>query len=1062
MRLSVLGTVELRVGGEPIDLGQRMERCLLGVLALDPGQPVPTGRLIELLWGGNPPASPRSALQVHVSRLRKRLAAAPAFRLTRRGDGYALDADPAAVDACELRRLAAEARAAEDLTARAALLEQAGNLGTGPLFGEAATEAVAEQFRPAYEELALSVTELRLETQLALGAHHEQLPELAELTARHPLRERFAELYMLALYRSGRRADALDAYHRAGGALRGELGLSPGPALENLHVAILRDDPALAAPEREVPSRPAPAQLPPAIGDFTGREPELSELDGLLPHDEEAPSGLVLVSTVAGTGGVGKTALVLHWAHRVRDRFPGGQLFLNLHGYSHAPALSPLEGLSRFLRALGVPAEEVPLDLDEAAALYRTLMGGRQVLVVLDNAGSAEQVRPLLPGSPGSLAVVTSRDRMAGLVARDGARRMNLGVLSPAESAALLSRLLGPGRVAREPEAAAELAGLCGHLPLALRVTAAYLADEPGLSLAGHAATLRDGSRLTALELEGDEPSSIRAAFGLSYEKLPAQASELFGLLGLVPGPDFTAQTAAALAGTEPGHAVQLLDRLAAAHLVEDTGGGRYALHDLLREYAAEKATGSTEPLRGLSRHYLGRAAAAAELLYPQMLRLPVPAEPDVFAGPPAALSWLDTELPGLLAMIRSDGAEVAWLLADLLRGYFYTRSDVVSWQAAATAGLAAATAAGDLRGQAAGLMSLGLLRLCTGDLAQAMPAYERAASLSREDGWLAGEAAAQGNLGHGYFITGDMPAAEACLTRALELNRATGQRNSEGLNLNNLGTVHLRQGHLNQARTCFEESAALHRETGALAALVLPLDNLGTIALWQARLADAEAFYREALDVASQTGNIPQAQHARVGLAEVALVLGRYDEALALALEALDLARQGSDPLMESTAAGWAGIVLSAQGSDEEAAQRLRGALDALPEDQHGPAQTEQLSYAAGLECRAGRLAEARSMAERAVAGSQLPGRGVVESTARAHLAAILIASGDLAGAAEQARLAVRLGRQFGTPLREALGLVMLGHATGDPAHRRAALEIYTAAGVPQPMRDDQWPALR
>jgi hypothetical protein len=391
--------------------------------------------------------------------------------------------------------------------------------------------------------------------------------------------------------------------------------------------------------------------LPADVTAFTGRRRQLEALDGLL--ESGADTTAVVISAIAGTAGVGKTGLAVHWAHRVRDRFPDGQLYVNLRGYAPTPPASPLEALAGVLRALGVAAEQVPVETEQAAGLYRTLLADKRMLVLLDNARDPDQVRPLLPGGPGSLVVVTSRHRLSGLVVKEGACRLTLDVLTPEEANQLLARLLGETRVHAEPAAAAELARACAHLPLALRIAAATLADRPQLSIAGYVAELGQGDRLGALAVDGDEQAAVRAAFDLSYAALAPGARRLFRLLGLVPGPEVTADAAAALTGTLPERAARLLDRLAAAHLIDQDTAGRFAFHDLLRLYAAERArhedTGEERKAatRRLLDWYLHTVDAAARMLYPDKLRLPLPlaeaprpATP--FADHRGALAWCE------------------------------------------------------------------------------------------------------------------------------------------------------------------------------------------------------------------------------------------------------------------------------------------------------------------------------------------------------------------------------------------------------------------------------------
>jgi DNA-binding SARP family transcriptional activator len=502
IRFGVLGPLEVLADGQPVALGGPQQRGLLAVLLLDANRVVSQERLVSDLWGDDPPATARSLLHGCVAGLRRVLPPGPdGQRLVTRSPGYLLRVAPGELDVARFEALAASTGSGHSLEEAAATLRAALALWRGPALHDLPLEA-CRSAAARLDERRLVVLERRIDVDLRLGKFADVAIELGVLMREHPLRERLWAQLMLALYGSGRQADALAAFRTLRAGLVDELGIEPSALLQQVERSVLTGGDALAAYSREIggpalelvpaasPGTPVPAQLPAAVSAFTGRAGELERLDGLL-----ADVGSSAVAVVAGAAGVGKTALAVHWAHAVRDRFTGGQLYVDLRGHASTAPMTPFEALAGLLPALGVAPDRVPTDLDQAAALYRTMLADRRMVVVLDNAGSAEQVRPLLPG-PGSVVVVTSRHRLGGLVARDGAIHIALDVLTPAEAFALLSRLLRRQRIHAAPAATGELAELCGFLPLALRAAAANLILQTTQPVAGHR---HGGARTTDL-----------------------------------------------------------------------------------------------------------------------------------------------------------------------------------------------------------------------------------------------------------------------------------------------------------------------------------------------------------------------------------------------------------------------------------------------------------------------------------------------------------------------------------------------------------------------------------
>jgi DNA-binding SARP family transcriptional activator len=646
----ILGALEVSADGRALDLGGSRQQRVLAALLLSPDRVVPLARMIEAGWGGDPPATVERQARNRVAALRAILTRHGGF-IDTEGSGYVLRLGTSSLNALVFDELVARGREAGD----PALFRQALALWRGPALAGLGGDLLSRE-AAALEEKRLVAVEECVELELAAGRHAKLLTGIRALVAANPLREKLTGHLMTILYRLGRRDEALDVYRSLATRLADDLGIDPSPALRRIHDAVARDTDPAALSNRDVV---VPRQLPADVSGFTGRVGDLARLDALW-SDGQSESAVV-ISAVDGTAGVGKTALAVHWAHSVRDKFPDGQLFANLRGYDLTPPVRPLDALGGFLRALGVPGPDVPDDLDRAATAYRNLLADRRVLVVLDNAASADQVGALLPDTAGCLALVTSREALTEIVGRGG-RRLVLDVLAPDDAFALLARILGEDRLAAEPDAVADLARLCAHLPLALRIAAANLGDSE--SIAGYVDRLRAGNRLAALAIEGDEQAAVRTTFEFSYAGLPEPARRAFRLLGLAPGPDFTVEATASLAAVPPDEARQLLDRLAAAHLIDERAPGRYTFHDLLRLYAGELVdeheTGADRhaALHRLFDHYLRSSYTADRLYAPHRGVKPLPPEPPgvtsvELADADEALAWFDTEHATLLGAIE-------------------------------------------------------------------------------------------------------------------------------------------------------------------------------------------------------------------------------------------------------------------------------------------------------------------------------------------------------------------------------------------------------------------------
>jgi tetratricopeptide (TPR) repeat protein/transcriptional regulator with XRE-family HTH domain len=690
---------------------------------------------------------------------------------------------------------------------------------------------------------------------------------------------------------------------------------------------------------------PVPRELPADVGGFAGRAVELAELDLLLPDaiqdDGGGPVGPVVISAVSGTAGVGKTALAVRWAHRVAAAFPDGQLYVNLRGYDPDRPVSAAEALAGFLRALGVAGQDIPLEEAERAARFRSLVAGRRLLVVLDNAASVEQVRPLLPGTGSAMVVVTSRDSLAGLVARDGARRLDLDLLPAAEAVALLRALIG-GRAEADPAAAEALAGLCARLPLALRVAAELAVARPAVSLTGLASELTDQRRLDLLDAGGDSRTAVRAVFSWSYQHLDPGVARGLRLAGLHSGPDFDRYAVAALTGMTADQAINLLDALARAYLIHGTGPGRYSMHDLLRSYARELAAchdGAAEARAALTHlfdYYLRSAAAAIDTMFPaesdRRGRLPAPAAGPPVADPAAALAWLDTERACLVAAIAYTAANgwprhttrlAATLCQYLENGGYFPEAIIIHDHAQRAARLT-----GDRCAEANALNNLGRMDCLQGRYQQAVGHLQQALASFRESGDLNGQARALVNLGTTAGRQGHYLEAASRFQEALILFRETEDQPGQARTLNNLGIIDLIQGRYQQAIVHLQVALTLEHEAGNRAGELIVLNNLGLADLRAGHYQRARGHIERALALCSVTGDRLAQAHLLATIGEVDLRQHCYEQALANCQRSLALCSEIGDRYSQVTALNGLGETLLAISRPAEAHEQHAAAL--------------------------------------------------------------------------------------------------------------------------------------
>ena len=945
MQFRLIGTVEIDSGGQVIEIGPPQQRLVAAALAVDAGRLVTAESLIDRVWDDAPQGA-RRTLHVLISKVRRVLEHASDrepedVTVVRRSGGYVLQLGPSQVDLLRFRRLADDTRHA-DSAARVTLLRRAVALWHGePLSGLPGNWAA--RAREAWRQEYLEVAVAWAHAELRSGDPPATIGTLTMLAGDYPLAESVSAVLMQALCAVGRPADALACYAQARERLADELGIDPGPELQAAYQAALRDtsrlpdgtvatpgpatvspgspaddQPGPAAPEpTQVPAgrgTPPPRELPAVVRHFTGRARELDALTAMLDEVGEQMPAAVVISAIGGTAGVGKTALAVHWAHQVAGRFPDGQLYVNLRGYDPGQPMPATDALAGFLRALGLDGQNIPHEEAERAARYRSLLAGRRMLVVLDNARSAEHVRPLLPGTPTCVTVVTSRDSLAGLVARDGAVRLDLDVLPLTEAVGLLLALIG-ARVDAEPSVAAVLARQCCCLPLALRVAAELAIARPSVSLAMLASELADQQRrLDLLDAGADPRTAVRAVFSWSCQHLDSSVVLAFRLLGLHPGPDFDRYAAAALTSTSLSQASQVLDLLARAHLIQATRPGRYAMHDLLRAYARELAGDAGDKgdedvrhaaLTRLFDFYLHASAAAMDVLRSAERdyrpRIPAATSPIPPIGDLAeALAWLDAERANLVA-VTVHAADHGWpshatRLSGTLARYLEDAGHHIEAALIHRHALQAARDSGDNTAAARALNSLASVEYGHGRYRQATSYLDQALVLYRETGDQNGEAATLANLGLVQSTAASYRQAVRHLRQALDLYRKTGDKFRETRALGNLGATERRQGRLREAADHYQQALALCRETGDQSGLAETLNRLGSLNLQQNRHDQAIGQFWRALIIFRQLGERSGESRALTNLGEANLRQGQYPQAVDQLRQALTIYRQLGD----------------------------------------------------------------------------------------------------------------------------------------------------------------------
>ena len=932
LRVGVLGPVAAWEGDEELRLGQPRQQAVLGILAMRANRVISRSELVDAVWGHEPPPSAEGGIYTYIAGLRRIIEPGRSVRgqgriLVSTGAGYVLHLVPGQPDAVAFEQHVGRARQLRkggDPAGAVTSLDAALGLWRGVAFA-AVPGPFAETERARLGELRSLAAEERADVLLSLGRHEEVVPDLTAMVADQPLRERMRGLLMVALYRSGRQAEALRVYQDGKRVLAEELGIDPGLDLTRIHQQITSMDPAphlagggdraygadgtargsgtggtgsvpaprpggqagsdgqaAAGPGQPgtaqppagtgVQGAPRPAQLPLDPQGFAGRQDELRAMQAMLPPARRPRAGdSVPVIVLSGTAGVGKTALAVRFGRQVAKRFPDGQLYVNLRGLDPGrPPLDPGEALWLFLASLGVPAHRSNIAVEERTAMFRSLVDGKRILVVLDNATSAAQVRPLLPGSPGCLVVVTSRNELAGLVAAEGAALITLDVLSHAEAREMLARRRGKDRIAAEPEAADEIIEECARLPLALSIAVGRAAGRAKQPLADLAAELRDAKgRLDALEA-GDAATDMRAVLSWSYDQLSEPAARMFRLLGLHPGPDISLPAAASLTGVPRAVAGATLRELTGAHMAAEPLPGRFTFHTLLRAYATDQserqdpAAERTASVHRMLDYYLHTAMAAAQRFSPfrSPLRLTAP-QPGVLPGEMAdkeqALTWFDAEYPVLLALIGYATAydldeyawQIPWALGPFLHRRGWWRTYVTSQEAA----LDAAQRLGDPLALAHAHYLLAHAQAQIGSYDAAEPNFHRALDLFRGLEDRANESVVLNGLAGMLEKQERYPEALAVALDALRMVKAVGHWWTQATLENGVGWLYAHLGQYDQALPHCRRALGLHRDSGHRGGIADTLDSMGFIYQSLGDFNQAKAYFRQAIDTYREIG---------------------------------------------------------------------------------------------------------------------------------------------------------------------------------------------------------------
>jgi DNA-binding SARP family transcriptional activator/Tfp pilus assembly protein PilF len=1029
MEFRILGSVELWADGEARELGSAKERHVLAILLLTPGQPVSIETMIDRVWDEAPPSKARESVHSYIARLRGRLnrrLGDTAARLNSRSGAYVLEIDPQTVDLHRFRRLNAQARAIADSGDRKdalRLLREAEKLWRGDPLSGLSGEWVTK-LRTSLESEHRAAIGMRLALELDAGRHAELVGELYGFVHQYPYDESFVQHLMVALYRCGRQGEALEAYHRASHRLVEDLGAEPGPSLRGTYERILHGDSDLATPpaRRHAPTEPLADNLPRDAPDFTGRETELNHLY----DDLERSAAAVTIRAIDGMAGVGKTALAVHMAHELADRYPDGQWYLHLRAHDpHQPPIDPAQGLDVLLRLLGEDPERIPEALEPRAALWRARLASRRMLILLDDAASAEQVRPFLPGRPGCLVLITSRRRLAGL---EGVRPLSLDALMPPEAALLFRRIVGQDRRLDAGDVN-RLVRLCGHLPLAVTIMANKLRHRPARGVEDLVTKLSRSKDRLAEMYAGD--SDLVTAFDLSYRELSPGRQKAFRRLGLHVGTDLTIGAAAALIGCDLTQAEHALEELIDRHLVEEPHSGRVRFHDLLRAYARERAAEeepTEEPQRAVRRlldFYLSTADQADRVLYPHRRRTGVnvahpPDSPSVDT-PRSAAEWLRAERANVL-MCAHYAAEHGYL-ADAIQlsqavATYLERS--AHWEDAARVHELARRACqdiGDREGEARVELELSLVRSRTGHYAAALEHAGKGLDTFRALSDRRGEADTLDHLARVSWLSGRNREALGYAEKALALFREIEDRHGEGNALLHSGIALSYLGRAEEAMAAFESSLEIVNGTGDDAMKAMVLNNLGELRFNHGDYRGALKLFREALAILRETG---WRQNGAVALNNIANCLereGRRDEALHFYREALTIYRETGDRRHEADTLSNIGSTYLSMDLNAEALIHFQKALSIARGIGDPYESSRALQRIGDSQRHSGQFALARESYERALDLARELGDPFLEASSLLGLGEVLLFIQGRKAAERPWRQALTIFGRLGAP---------------------------------------------